>query len=150
MGRTACTEPQCLYKGDLYLTYETEETHRENFLVVNPKQNWYAWVLGVDRKVQETRDTEDGPRMLKCEATEIEIYQSLSLNPLNAELNSQETHWHIIRHIPPTIICCLINCTAVSCMWPSDRKLWYFFNNYQSNIKFKSTCYFALFWVGFF
>jgi len=20
MGRTACTEPQCLYKGDLYLT----------------------------------------------------------------------------------------------------------------------------------
>jgi hypothetical protein len=22
MGRTACTEPQCLYKGDLYLTVE--------------------------------------------------------------------------------------------------------------------------------
>jgi len=21
MGRTACTEPQCLYKGDLYLFY---------------------------------------------------------------------------------------------------------------------------------
>jgi len=21
MGRTACTEPQCLYKGDLYLTF---------------------------------------------------------------------------------------------------------------------------------
>jgi hypothetical protein len=23
MGRTACTEPQCLYRGDLYLTYFT-------------------------------------------------------------------------------------------------------------------------------
>jgi hypothetical protein len=22
MGRTACTEPQCLYKGALYLTYD--------------------------------------------------------------------------------------------------------------------------------
>jgi len=21
MGRTVCTEPQCLYKGDLYLTF---------------------------------------------------------------------------------------------------------------------------------
>jgi len=21
MGRTACTEPQCLYKGDLYLSF---------------------------------------------------------------------------------------------------------------------------------
>jgi len=27
MGRTACTEPQCLYKGDLYLFYR--------FIVVN-------------------------------------------------------------------------------------------------------------------
>jgi len=24
MGRTACTEPQCLYKGDLYLTFYCE------------------------------------------------------------------------------------------------------------------------------
>jgi hypothetical protein len=23
MGRTACTEPQCLYKGALYVVYET-------------------------------------------------------------------------------------------------------------------------------
>ena len=23
MGRTVCTEPQCLYKGDLYLLYRT-------------------------------------------------------------------------------------------------------------------------------
>ena len=26
MGRTACTEPQCLYKGDLYL-YLTTQVH---------------------------------------------------------------------------------------------------------------------------
>ena len=26
MGRTACTEPQCLYKGDLYLLY-SKNTH---------------------------------------------------------------------------------------------------------------------------
>jgi hypothetical protein len=26
MGRTACTEPQCLYKGALYLTYINTKT----------------------------------------------------------------------------------------------------------------------------
>jgi len=26
MGRTACTEPQCLYKGALYLTYRVHGT----------------------------------------------------------------------------------------------------------------------------
>jgi hypothetical protein len=26
MGRTACTEPQCLYKGDLYLYYRNNQT----------------------------------------------------------------------------------------------------------------------------
>ena len=34
MGRTGCTEPQCLYKGDLYLFYvdvwETGTTVRDN------------------------------------------------------------------------------------------------------------------------
>jgi len=24
MGRTACTEPQCLYKGELYLTFTAQ------------------------------------------------------------------------------------------------------------------------------
>jgi hypothetical protein len=29
MGRTACTEPQCLYKGDLYLYFYYIETNNQ-------------------------------------------------------------------------------------------------------------------------
>ena len=30
MGRTACTEPQCLYKGALYLTSYLSETSHDD------------------------------------------------------------------------------------------------------------------------
>jgi len=30
MGRTACTEPQCLYKGALYLTLQTESVTNDD------------------------------------------------------------------------------------------------------------------------
>ena len=63
------------------------DTHTDNIPVQNPKQNWYAGVLGTGRKVQEPRETEDGPRKLNCESTAIEKYQLLTHNTLNAELN---------------------------------------------------------------
>ena len=50
MGRTACTEPQCLYKGALYLTtFFREALHREDVyrtedeslhMTVLPVPNW--------------------------------------------------------------------------------------------------------------
>ena len=41
MGRTACTEPQCLYKGDLYLylTLSTAVT-KQNLSVVHLTLLW--------------------------------------------------------------------------------------------------------------
>jgi hypothetical protein len=32
MGRTACTEPQCLYKGDLYLFYYEQRIHKAKYI----------------------------------------------------------------------------------------------------------------------
>ena len=32
MGRTACTEPQCLFKGDLYLFYLCKQQGNTNFV----------------------------------------------------------------------------------------------------------------------
>jgi hypothetical protein len=35
MGRTACTEPQCLYKGALYLTFYTyQKSQAENTISI--------------------------------------------------------------------------------------------------------------------
>ena len=48
MGRTACTEPQCLYKGDLYLlpkVRHTAETRSDFLMTKNKKKICYNTVL---------------------------------------------------------------------------------------------------------
>jgi hypothetical protein len=45
MDRTACTEPQCLYKGALYL-YLTEEYHEE------PQDNWFPFNTFISRPTE--------------------------------------------------------------------------------------------------
>jgi len=40
MGRTACTEPQCLYKGDLYLFFVYNYTQNSLSLRYNRVQNY--------------------------------------------------------------------------------------------------------------
>jgi len=36
MGRTACTEPQCLYKGAIYLFFFTNYYHSLSMLLLSP------------------------------------------------------------------------------------------------------------------
>jgi len=71
MGRTACTEPQCLYKGDLYLYLYVFDLHSigivfltiakvrgENmdslntrvFIITVPSFHWESFVLRLVRK----------------------------------------------------------------------------------------------------
>jgi len=49
MGRTACTEPQCLYKGDLYLYFYQPDTPKINSIVGLPVQTHISsieWISG--------------------------------------------------------------------------------------------------------
>ena len=60
MGRTACTEPQCLYKGALYLSFLVEEYeamgtdafhprlvhHKSNMNSLGMKPGFSRWELG--------------------------------------------------------------------------------------------------------
>ena len=54
MGRTACTEPQCLYKGDLYLTLpftsslKTRERERERETATTEESLRRVWSCAFD------------------------------------------------------------------------------------------------------
>jgi len=45
MGRTACTEPQCLYKGALYLYLHLLEDHDEK---ITTEQIFEKWVVRME------------------------------------------------------------------------------------------------------
>jgi len=53
MGRTACTEPQCLYKGALYVFFKQLENMQEERL---PKLIM-EWISGERRKRGRPRKT---------------------------------------------------------------------------------------------
>jgi len=48
MGRTACTEPQFLYKGALLITFGKATEHKCTYKVYMYKGNWIS-LLGVKR-----------------------------------------------------------------------------------------------------
>ena len=59
MGRTACTEPQCLYMGDLYLTLYGKETRQHSTSTSLPCQR--------NKQLQEKNQVKTFPRsMNKC------------------------------------------------------------------------------------
>jgi len=45
MGRTACTEPQCLYKGVLYLTFTKGQGGKKNPKKKKKDANWIVHIL---------------------------------------------------------------------------------------------------------
>jgi hypothetical protein len=45
MGRTACTETQCLYKGDLYLTLIVKDCRNIIHIVKRSKANRIGYIL---------------------------------------------------------------------------------------------------------
>jgi hypothetical protein len=48
MGCTACTEHQCLYKGDLHLTFINTHTHKYLIFTAFPRHSGYANVPQCD------------------------------------------------------------------------------------------------------
>ena len=63
MGRTACTEPQCLYKGDLYLYLPLVLLKKETLFYTQSNVLYSGLILGMPNEERQNvlpKSTADG------------------------------------------------------------------------------------------
>ena len=96
MGHTACTEPQCLYKGALYLTfYPYQLTIPIILFDARPKYSY--------RRVRLTNHVHLAPRLTHCgRVTQICVFNTVKLGSSASSRYCHPTRGNVSRGITPS------------------------------------------------